>query len=241
MAVQFSDTSSPYNGLIQECERRLFAGKYGAISGNTDLLAGFTDRINRGMDRGVQLIERADGRWQWDDTNQTDYPIATTNLVSGQRDYTFATSHIEIIKVEIKDESGNWTYLTPIDIKDQTYPLEETYEDDAQPRFYDKLANSLFLYPSPNYNSTNGLKIFYKRGPSYFTTSDTTKTPGLNPLFNVYPAIYACRDYAVEQRLTVAGDMQALLGQMESDMIDSYARRGLDERGKIRIRANNPH
>lgn len=241
MAIQFSETSSPYNGLIQECERRLFAGKYGVISGNTDLLAGFTDRINRGLDRVVSVIERSDGRWQWDDTNRSDFPIATTNLVSGQQDYAFATSHIEILKVHIKDSDSNWVEVNPIDIKDSATPLEELYETNGQPEYYDKLGNSLFLYPAPDYNSTGGLKIFYKRGPVYFTTSDTTATPGINPLFHMYPALYACRDYAIEQRLTTAGDFQALLGQMESDITDSYARRSGDERGGIRIRTNNPH
>ena len=44
----------------------------------------------------------ADDRWQFDDTNHTDYPIATTNLVANQRTHVLSVSHLRITRVEIK-------------------------------------------------------------------------------------------------------------------------------------------
>ena len=121
--MQFSDTTANKNGLIQVCEFELFGEQnYGKITGTASLLSTFTRGINDGMNRVTSLILQADNRWQFDDTNQTDYPIATTTLVttagSEQQDYTLAVSHLRIERVEVKDAQGNWHLLTPIDQTD---------------------------------------------------------------------------------------------------------------------------
>ena len=83
MALQFSDTSATKGGLIQECESQVFGdNSYGRISNDASLLATFTRYINEALNRVASLIMTADGRWQWDDTNTTDYPIGTTDLVT---------------------------------------------------------------------------------------------------------------------------------------------------------------
>ena len=59
-----------------------------------------TNRIvnscNNWLDRVAGYAIGADRRFQWDDTNHTKLPEGTTNLVSGQSDYSFLT-----------DEQGN--------------------------------------------------------------------------------------------------------------------------------------
>ena len=81
MSLQFSDTGSAKNGLIQECEFTLFGESgYGAISGTADLLATFTRNMNNALNSVANLIMMSDGRWQWDDNNNTDFPVATTSL-----------------------------------------------------------------------------------------------------------------------------------------------------------------
>ena len=50
--------------------------------------ADLTADVNLGLDKIWAIIFTSNGTWQWDDTNHTsDYPIITTDLVSGQRDY----------------------------------------------------------------------------------------------------------------------------------------------------------
>src|ERR1035437_6607564 len=120
MSLQFNDTSSAKSGLIQECESQVFGDNaYGRISGDTSLLATFTRYINEALNRIVNLIMTADGRWQYDDTNNTDFPIATTSLSttlgSEQQDYSFDITMLRILRIEVMDNTGAFRKLTPID------------------------------------------------------------------------------------------------------------------------------
>ena len=84
--MQFSDTSTR-QGLIQDCEDIAGLGAAG-ISGVAAKLQSFTRWINERYLEITGFIISCDGRWQWDDSNQTNSPVATTALVSDQRDYT---------------------------------------------------------------------------------------------------------------------------------------------------------
>src|ERR1700709_849488 len=78
-------------------------------------IANMVIEANNAYDRVASLIRRADGRWKWDDESQTDLPIATTALVSGQQDYSLAETHLGITRVEVKDQSGRWSALLAFD------------------------------------------------------------------------------------------------------------------------------
>lgn len=245
MSYAFSDTSSSKAGLIQVCESTLFGDNgYGKISGDTGLLATFTRGINDGLDRVTSLILQADGRWEFDDTNFSDYPIATTNLVttpgSEQQDYTFAVTHLKILRVEIKDSTGVWRKLTPISQEDlYNTSLTSFLSAAGMPEYYDKIANSIFLYPKPLatvVTSTAGLKVYFQRPPSYFTTSDTTKVPGFNALYHKLVALIACRDYALDKSLDGAKGLVERVAQMEQDLQDNYSLRNRDEKLQMRAR-----
>lgn len=239
MSKQFSDTSTKL-GLIQDCEMKLFGDSgYGQISGNTNRLYQFTARINSGQDRFAYLAMTADGRWQWDDTNNTDYPEATTNIVSGQRDYQFALEHMEIEKVLIKDSSGVWKLL------DKTIDTSDKYDKDARaylenntgnsgtPSSYDKRGNTIFLQAIPNYNSTNGLKVIFKRGPNYFVYTDTIKVPGFASIFHDYLSLWASADYASDRTMTEASDLLGKVALREQAILDFYSLRNKDERPRL--------
>ena len=81
-----------------------------------------TRDINSAMYKYMLLAIQSEGKWQVDDTNQTDYPIIFGDVVSGQQDYSFGTDEqgnqiLDIYKVRIKDSAGNWTTLTPTDLQ----------------------------------------------------------------------------------------------------------------------------
>jgi len=63
------------------------------------------------------IWEVAEG-WQYDDSNKTDLPIATTTLVHNQKNYTIPSTAQRVQRVEIKDNDGNWTLLSQIDVND---------------------------------------------------------------------------------------------------------------------------
>jgi hypothetical protein len=241
MSLVFNDTSGKM-GLVQECESQIFGdNSYGRISNDTSLLATFTRYINEAMNRVATLIMTADGRWQFDDTNNTDFPIGTTNLVttagSEQQDYTFDISMLRITRVEVKDSTGAWKKLDPIDQQDLfDTSLTDFLNTPGLPRFYDKIGTSIFLYPKPlagAVTATNGLKIWFQRPPHYFIVSDTTAVPGFNSLYHRLVATIASRDYAVFKQLSVASALGTLVQQQEDSLVENYTLRNKDEHIKL--------
>lgn len=226
----FSDTLTK-QGLVQDCEQLIF-GNYGDISGNANRLYDFTARMNRALDKSAGLIMSVDGRWQYDDTNYTDFPIGSTTITSGQADYTLSTTHLIIEKVVILDPSGNSIILKPIDIQDPVaavYLQQPLVPTTGQPIFYDKQGNSLILYPTPNYTYGNGLIVHYKRGPSYFTYTDSTKVPGIPSPYHRLISMTASLDYAVSKGLASKNDLAVLVKDMEEMIMEHYQKRSKDE------------
>lgn len=230
----FNDTSTN-QGLIQDCEFWVFGGDYGAISGNTTYLQEFTRLLNEGLNKATSKIMMSDANWQYDDPNHSDYPIGLTALVSGQQDYTLqfsaTESHMKIDRVEVLTSDGRWKKLLPFDLVETDQAQIEYLKSDAEPIYYDKLANSVFLYPAPNYSQANGLKVFYQREPSYFATDDTTKVPGIPAVYHRLISLYACEDFAIsknqpekkkqieEQRVAMETDMQQLFNSRDKEDI----------------------
>lgn len=222
-------------GIVQECD-------FWATSDATSYpIAQKTRNANNALNKVISLILGADGRWQYDDTNRTDLPIGTTDLVANQQDYGISTDMLLITRVEIKDSNGKWQLLTPMDQNDLNNPsfnqnsskvpggyysgglsLTDFLETPGIPLYYDNIANSLFLYPKPNYNSTGGLKVYYQRVPSYFTTSDTTKKPGFAPHLNRYISLSMAYDYAFAKGLDKQASLKQEMFSFEQAIKDFY-------------------
>lgn len=194
-----------------------------------------TRDINLALDKVFALIFQVGGTWQFDDSNQTDYPIITTNIVSGQRDYPFSTDSagniiLEIYRVFATNSAGVSYEIFPVDVEQGQAP--KSYTDNlnvgGQPITYDKLANGIFLDPIPNYNYTNGLKLYINREASYFTSSDTTKKPGFAGLFHEYLAIRPSYFYAARKGMQTAAVFQEQMLRMEADIQDYYKGREKD-------------
>ena len=199
---------------------------------NTDTttypLADFTRNANFALDRVSSLIMK------WDDTNNTDLPIATTSLVASQQDYGIAVGHLKVLKVRIKDQQGNWVSLDPINRRDLTdSQLTATAGD---PKRYDKAGNSLFLYPKPSYASSGGLEVQFQRGASYFATTDTTKTPGFATHFHRLVSLYAALDYCETNDFDKrAAKIRANIQTLEAELITHYSSRDLDAKISLKI------
>ena len=240
--MQFSDTTNK-SGMIQECETWLFGNNYGAISGDSDLLATFTRLINYGLDETVTRIMSVDGRWQYGDSNFTTHPIATTTMVNGQQDYALDVSHLKILGVEVKDSTGNWQVVTQLDMQDirrKGMALTEFMEEDAMPRYYDLVGDSIFLYPAPAtayVTLTNGLKVYFQREPDYFTTSDTTQTPGFPSVFHDIPVLFACAKYAKSNQISEKSrELDAEIIKRTGELTHFYTKRNVDGKARLRTR-----
>lgn len=205
----------------------------GSATGTTDFgINDMTRGINEYYNEVVSLIMKADGRWEWDDNNFTTLPVGTTNMVSGQADYEIASgTFLDLIRIEIKDSSGNGIQLQPISYADrQGEAMTEWAKTNGTPEYYDKVGNSIILYPTPNYSSTGGIKSYFQRPPSYFAATDNIKEPGFSPLYHRYLSMGAARDYCLINNMP---DKYTLLNTQMADMrqriIADYSRKSRDE------------
>jgi lipopolysaccharide export LptBFGC system permease protein LptF len=195
-----------------------------------------TEDINESLDFIYATIFEVGGKWQFDDTNHSDYPIISTSLVSGQRDYTFTSDQqgnliLDIYKVMVKDENGTFIEIYPVDQQSDEYTqgfwngLNQT----GIPTRYDKTANGIFLDAIPSYDSINGLKVFINREGSYFQTSDTTKKPGFAGLFHEYLALRPAYKYAQANSLKNEKSLLSDLLTVEGKIKKYYRDRTKDE------------
>jgi len=93
------------------------------------------------------------------------------------------------------------------------------------PEYYDLIGNNVVFYPTPNYTSANGIEFTVTRTPVYFTTSDTTKKPGIPDMFHEYlvlrPAYYFCAVKGLPQAKAL-GDAMLM---MENSIKHYYSNR----------------
>jgi len=218
----FSD-STDKQGIVEEV--RFLTG----TNSSTYPIAQLTRNVNRALDKVTSTIISADGRWQWDDSNETDYPIATSDLVSGQKEYVLSNNFLTIYRVEWKDSNGNWVLGVPIDQRDIKEAIDEFQKTDSTPLYYDKINDSLFLFPKPNYNSTDGLKVYYQRNTTYFTASDTVKEPGFGRQFHRLLSLYAAKDYAVARKQEMVTPFTNEIQKLEDELERFYGARSEDE------------
>lgn len=174
--MQFNDTTN-LSGIIQACERYCNLGNTG-ISGNATLLKEFTNFTNTTMRRIWHSIFEATGSWEYDDSNQTDLPQATTDLDNGVAKYTLPNEALTVKRLEIKNTAGDWDVLTPLLRDEIKVGIDEYRVADGLPTSYRIVGRTIELFPAPNYDSTSGLKVYFDRGSVAFASTDTTKAPG---------------------------------------------------------------
>ena len=154
-----------------------------------------TREVNRSFFQLGGEIIVSDGRWQFEDPNQTDYPRGTFALVEGQQLYSLDTEYLMIEMIEILDKDG-FTYrkIKPIDHSQLGDLSPDEYfgitaantPTKGFPTYYDKNGRHLRLYPAPagtDVTLTAGLRVTFKRNPKTFTvttgTGADTREPGL--------------------------------------------------------------
>jgi len=201
--------------------------------------------VNNAYERVVSLIMQTDGRWEWDDDNNTDLPIATTTLTADQQDYTLSVTHLNLTRVEVKDESGLWRPLTPISQSDfRGIALSEFMKTSGQPQYYDKLGPSIFLYPAPDYTQAASLKLSFQRTPALFTSGEVTtgtKIPGFNPLYHTLIPLWVAHDYFLSKGLhNRIPPLQVEIDRHEQQLQSDYETRSRDEQLRLRTAYNNP-
>lgn len=234
--MDYNDTTTKL-GLVQDCEF-LCQFNDGDISGNATMLATFTRLMNKHYHKTVLAILEAQDTWDFDDKNFSDYPIATTPLVAGQRDYTFPVSLkiLKIKRVDVTYDGTNWYRANPID---SGLPVDglgnSTFEDSlvsiSSPR-YDAKSNAIWVYPLADASQVSAgakIRIEFFREIEEFTASDTTKEPGIDRPFHQMISLGASMEYAVAKMLGNAGNLADLYRDMEQRLKEYYSRKEVDK------------
>jgi len=234
----YSDTTT-YLGLVQDIDFLLFGN---STATSPYAIADKTRNINSWYDTVASLIIKANANWEWDDNNKTDLPIATTSLVANQQDYNISgDSFLRILKVELKDNNGNWQALRPITLDDKRQESMTDYQKTAgTPMEYDKIGNSIFLYPKPSYSQAASLKVYYQRNVTHFVSTDTTKVPGFAENFHRILSYGASLDYAIAFGMSnKIAIFTPIIERMKPEIQDFYAMRSHEEKSTMKTQSED--
>jgi len=241
MSLVISDTTNK-NGIFQRIEQEL-GFPDGFITGDATRKLIWLGSVNLSLDKAWHIIFDVCYGWNPDDTNHTHYPIQFFNLVSGQREYSFTADEdgnliTDILKLAVKDSSGIFHEIPTVDqqskqgTNNDISAFLDGQNTTGTPTRYDKTATGIFLDPIPNYNSTNGAKIFIQREGYYFTSTDITnqtKKPGFSPLYHEWCVLEPCYRYARANTLTKKQEtFKRDLFELEKAIREGYGRRDRD-------------
>lgn len=201
-----------------------------------------TRRVNSSLETLIGKILLADGTWDWDDTNNTDEPIGTGTLEEGIGGYSFVAEYLEIKKIKVLDLGGNLQPLKPIDEAEipSGIAIEEYFADTGFPTHYDKLGDTIKIYPAPTATActlTSGLKIEFSRTASLFAAdgTDTSKEPGIISTAHIILAWMAALPYCKIYKKDRVAQLERDIRVGIEDMIAFYSKR---EKDKRHIRTN---
>lgn len=216
------------------------------ILNDASLKETFTDRLNRSLDRYQGMLGTGSRLAQSDDTNFDNQPFSFFDIVDGRHDYQF-----------LEDEDGNSiSDITAVLIKtgDRYGKIDQIFLDDADaelvmspnpkpgiPTRFIERNNTVFLDPVPNYDLEDGGKLFYKRAPSYFIATDTTKRPGFPFNFHEMLAVRSSLDWLLVRKPSAATQIQMTLAEMQRWEEDFRVYRELrnPQSRKLRMRREN--
>jgi len=225
MSLVFSDTTAN-TGILQQV--RKFA-RVEAVQWPT---ANVVNSVNNYHDKVVGYAIGADRRFQFDDTNHTALPEGTTALTINVSDYSFLTDEqgnaiITLLGISLLQNG----YYVPLECVDRTQVDTSTFGTvSGTPTRYDKIADNVIrLDTLPPATVASGLKFYFQRVGSYFTASDTTKTPGVSPLLHRGYVIAGAYDCALTLGLANLQPLSVEMQKEEQAMKRYFAHRNNDE------------
>ena len=226
--MQFNEATND-SGLIQDVD--FLCGTTSASYPINDKTRNINNHYNATV---VKIWQAVDG-WQYDDSNRTDLPIATTTLVDAQQDYELPSTAQRIERVEVLSSNGNYKKIKQIDWHDIGIATSEYLETNGLPLYYDLVGDSIFLYPAPAdgyVTLATGLKLYFNREPDQFTTGDTSQEPGIPKAFHRILSLGATIDFVKpgnrRERLV------AMKEKLERGLQKFYSKRHIERKSSIR-------
>jgi hypothetical protein len=230
----FSDTVNN-TGIVQQIRQLM------RVDSNQWATSKIVNSVNNYLDMVTGYAIATDRRFQFDDSNHTKLPIGTTNIISGQTDYSFLTDEqgnrvLTLTRVDIKDSAGNWEKLEELDETEENEALDTVVVSGTPTGYYKIADNVVRLNRIPTTSVTSGLKFYFQRTPSYFAATDTTKEPGVPSLLHRGFIIAGAYDGALTLGL---GNLQPLSVEMQKEekkMVQYFSGRNEDVRKRMTVR-----
>lgn len=174
MSFPFSDTTNK-TGIVEDID-------YHCETNSTSYpLADKARNVNRWLYKLIIWMFQSSPEWEWDDSNLTTHPIARTNLVDGQSDYSLPLDALRFQTSWVLDSSGNKHFLEQIGY-DEYLRKTASASSNGIPEYICMRGASAYLFPAPDASQvteTNGLNFAISREPDLFTASDTTQEAGI--------------------------------------------------------------
>lgn len=200
--------------------------------------------INLWYQKIVSMIFESQDDSDFDDQRNTNYPIVTTALVAGQRDYTIPVSEtvLKIKRVDITYDGTNYFRATPFDSGAYPYGMGNATNEDVnfikQAPQYDVKFNSIFIYPlaiASDVSAGATVRIEWFRNVVPFTASDytvdpndSTVIPGFDPVFHHMMSYGAAYEFANANNLPQLENIKNDLQDWEARLRMAYGKKDLD-------------
>lgn len=202
--------------------------------------------INIWYQKIISMIFESQDSTDFDDQRNTTYPIVTTPLVAGQRDYAIPVSEavLKIKRVDITYDGSNWFRATPFDNGVPGFGFGNPTNEDANfiktaPQ-YDVQYNSIFVYPlavASDVSAGATMRVEWERTVVPFSQSadyngaamsTSTTIPGFDVQFHPMLAWGTAYEFAVAQNLPQLQAIQQQAGEWEQRLRTAYGRKQLD-------------
>lgn len=200
--------------------------------------------INIWYEKIVSMIFESQDSTDFDDQRNTNYPVVTTPMVAGQRDYSIPVSEavLKIKRVDITYDGVNWFRATPFDNGVPQWGMGNATNEDANfikdAPCYDIQYNSIFVYPlatAPDVSAGASIRVEWERDIVVFTSSDyttdpsdSTVVPGIDNQFQAMIAYGSAYEFANANNLPQLANIKKDLEDWEARLRTAYGRKQLD-------------
>ncbi len=185
----------------------------GDIKKDADFLAGSTSAVYYDADKTrnlnvaysdvARLIWDSAYGWSFDDSNNTDAPVAYKTIANASAAYTIPTTALGINGIEVKDSSGVFQKLTPTLFSELTVSIDNYLTGVGLPTEYILNGNEIILKPAPGTSyvtMSSGMAVRLSRDVTPFTLSATTTIPGFANPFHRLLSYAIALDFTQDQK-----------------------------------------
>jgi hypothetical protein len=180
----------------------------------------------------ARLIWESSG--SYDDSNNTDSPVAYRTLGDLSGSYTIPTTAIRIKGIEVKDSSGVYQKLSPISLTNLHVSPDNYMTGSGMPTEYMLEGNEIRLFPAPdatNVTLASGMAIRLSRAVTDLPVSATTAEPGFASPFHRILSYAVAIDFTHDEKQRQFLIMQKT--RLEQGLVRFYSKRHVEYKSSL--------